>query len=122
VVGDLIPIHKKQNSKSIIKMSKLATLLIGVYAILLASTMDNVLSLMFYAYAFMVSGLLVAVVAAIILNKRHPLPALESLITGRSVSIGLIIADMELPYGLDANVFGLSAAVLSYGIVFIFKS
>lgn len=122
VVGDLIPKHKKQNSKSIIKMSKLATLLIGLFAILLASTMENVLSLMLYAYAFMVSGLLVPVLAAIILKKRHPLPALVSMITGGSVSIGLIIADMELPYGLDANVFGLSAAVLSYGIVFIFKS
>jgi len=120
VVGDLIPKHKKQNSKSIIKMSKLATLLIGLFAILLASTMENVLSLMLYAYAFMVSGLLVPVLAAIILKKRHPLPALASMIAGGSVSIGLIIANTELPYGLDANVFGLSAAVVAFGITLIF--
>lgn len=120
VVGDLIPEHKKQNSKSIIKMSKLATLLIGLFAILLASTMENVLSLMLYAYAFMVSGLLVPVLAAIILKKRHPLPALASMIAGGSVSIGLIIANTELPYGLDANVFGLSAAVVAFCITLIF--
>lgn len=120
VVGDLIPEHKKQNSKSIIKMSKLATLLIGLFAILLASTMENVLSLMLYAYAFMVSGLLVPVLAAIILKKRHPLPALASMIAGGSVSIGLIIANTELPYGLDANVFGLSAAVVAFGVTLIF--
>lgn len=117
VVGDLIPKHKKQNSKSIIRISKIATLLIGLFAILLASTMENVLSLMLYAYAFMVSGLLVPVLAAIIFKKRHPLPALASMIVGGSVSIGLIIANTELPYGLDANVFGLSAAVVAYGVV-----
>lgn len=117
VVGDLIPEHKKQNSKSIIRISKIATLLIGLFAILLASTMENVLSLMLYAYAFMVSGLLVPVLAAIIFKKRHPLPALASMIVGGSVSIGLIIANTELPYGLDANVFGLSAAVVAYGVV-----
>src|SRR5690606_6184859 len=112
---------KKKNSKSIIRMSKIATLLIGLFAILLASTMENVLSLMLYAYAFMVSGLLVPVLAAIIFKKRHPLPALASMIVGGSVSIGLIIAKTELPYGLDANVFGLSAAVVAYGVVMAFR-
>lgn len=121
VVGDLMPQHKKKNNASIVRMSKMATLIIGVFAILLASTMENVLSLMLYAYAFMVSGLLIPVIAALMFKKRHPLPALVSMIVGGGVSITLIIANMELPYGLDANVFGLSAAVLAYALVYLFS-
>ncbi|MEC4114861.1 sodium:solute symporter family protein [Myroides pelagicus] len=114
IVGDLIPKSKKKTQKSIIRLSKLSTLLLGILAILLASTMQNVLSLMLYAYAFMVSGLLVPVVAALILKKPYPLAALVSMLIGGGVSIGLIIAKTKLPYGLDANVFGLTAALLSF--------
>ena len=121
VGGDLVPPHKKQSSRSIVRISKIATLLIGLLAILLASTMENVLSLMLYAYAFMVSGLLVPVLAAIVFKKRHPFPALCSMIVGGGVSIGLIIANIELPYGLDANVFGLTAAVVVYALVEVMR-
>src|SRR5690606_29517767 len=110
----------EQNSNTIRKLSKVATLLIGLFAILLDSTMENVLSLMLYAYAFMVSGLLVLVLADIIFIKQRPLPALAAMIAGGSVSIGLIIAATELPYGQDVNVFGLSAAVVAFGITLIF--
>lgn len=120
VVGDLIPEYKKKNSNSIIRMSKIATLVIGFLAILLASVMENVLALMLYAYAFMVSGLLVPVVAAIVLKKPQPLPALISMIVGGGVSIVLIIINTELPFGLDANVFGLTAAIFAYGISYFF--
>lgn len=117
VVGDLMPQHKKKDSKSIVRMSKIATLTIGLLAILLASTMENVLSLMLYAYAFMVSGLLVPVLAAIVMKKTDSLAALASMIAGGCISISLIIANVKLPYELDANVFGLSAAVLAYVLV-----
>lgn len=99
-----------------IRTSKLVTLVIGVFAILLASVMENVLALMLYAYAFMVSGLLVPVVAALIFKKPHPLPALASMVLGGTVSISLIITNIDLPYGLDPNVFGLSSAILAYAI------
>ncbi len=121
VVGDFIPQHKKKNSRSMVRISKIATLTIGFFAILLASVMENVLSLMLYAYAFMVSGLLIPVVAALIFKKRHPLPALASMIVGGGISISLIIANTTLPFGLDANVFGLSAAILAYWIVFLYE-
>lgn len=114
VVGDMVPTHRKKSSKSIVRLSKIATLIIGVFAILIASQMENVLSLMLYAYAFMVSGLLVPIVAAMISKKRHPTPALVSMIIGGGLAILLIIIDIPLPLGLDANVFGLTAATLSY--------
>ncbi len=114
VVGDLIPIHRKGNNKSVVRLSQAATLIVGLLAILLASTMENVLSLMLYAYAFMVSGLFVPVVAAMILRKRYPQPALASMIAGGSITISLIIWGKELPYGLDANIFGLTGAAVIY--------
>src|SRR5690606_11205508 len=95
IVGDILPKNKKKNSKSILRISKISTLLLGIFAILLASVMENVLTLMLYAYAFMVSGLLVPVVVAIISKKPRSLPALASMIVGGSVSIGLIIINWQ---------------------------
>lgn len=68
VVDDLIPANKK-NEKTIVRISQLSTLVIGLLSILLASTMENVLSLMLYAYAFMVYGLFVSIVAAMFLKN-----------------------------------------------------
>lgn len=113
VVGDLIPKNRK-NQKSIVRISQLSTLVLGLMAILLASTMENVLSLMLYAYAFMVSGLFIPIVAAMFLKKLYPLAALASMIVGGSVTISLIISNLPLPYGLDANVFGLSASLIVF--------
>lgn len=114
VVGDLIPLHRKRGSKSVVRLSQVATLIIGILAILLASIMENVISLMLYAYAFMVSGLCIPILAALVLRRRYPQPALASMITGGTVTIILILSEYPLPYGLDANIFGLGAALLLY--------
>ncbi len=42
------------------------------------------------------------------------------MIVGGTVSIALIIINAELPYGLDANVFGLSAAIFAYAISYFY--
>lgn len=114
VVGDLVPAEKKGKHKQVVRFSQVSTLAIGVFAILLASVMENVLELMLYAYAFMVSGLCVPIVAATVLKKTYPQPALASMITGGVLTISLIISGIALPYGLDANIFGLSAAAIVY--------
>src|SRR5690606_886504 len=116
VVGDLIP-DKRKNGKTIVRYSQLSTFLLGALAILLATTMENVLSLMLYAYAFMVSGLLVPVVGAMFLRTRYASAALTSMIVGGTVTIALIIGNVDLPFQLDPNVFGLSASAVSYFLV-----
>lgn len=122
VVGDLVPVGRKGTHKKVVRFSQVSTLAIGVFAILLASVMENVLELMLYAYAFMVSGLCVPVVAAIFLKQRYPQPALVSMIAGGAITITLIISGVDLPFGLDANIFGLSAATLSYvGVHMVYK-
>jgi len=116
VVGDLIPSGRKKANKQVVRLSQLATLCIGLFAILLASTMENVLSLMLYAYAFMVSGLFVPVIGAMFLKKVYPQPALLSMVTGGATTILLIVSGKDLPLRLDANIFGLTMATLVYFI------
>ncbi len=117
IVGDLVPHSRKGTNKKVVRFSQVSTFIVGVLAILLASTMENVLSLMLYAYAFMVSGLFIPVVAAMFLKRRYPQPAFVSMIAGGSTTILLIISEVNLPLGLDANIFGLSAAIIAYILV-----
>lgn len=117
VVGDVVPGSLKSSHKQVVRLSQVSTLAIGVFAILLASVMENVLQLMLYAYAFMVSGLCVPIVASIFLKKRYPQPALVSMILGGVTTTALIVSEVKLPFELDQNIFGLSVAALSYVIV-----
>lgn len=114
VVGDLVPTKNKGSHKSVVRFSQVSTLILGVFAIMLASVMENVLSLMLYAYSFMVSGLCVPIVAAIFLKKRYPIPALVSMVVGGTTTITIILTEWKTPYELDANIFGLSAAIVCY--------
>ena len=97
-----------------IKLSQLVTLAIGIIAILLATVMSNVLELMLYSYAFMVSGLLVPVLATLIVKRPSAKAAFTSMILGGGTTLGLVLMGTELPYGLDANFFGIVAATMSF--------
>lgn len=107
----------KQDAKSQLKASQIITLAIGVLSLLLASYMTNVLELMLYSYAFMVSGLFVPVLAALYGKRPNSLAAILSMIIGGSVTVVLIISKLKLPFGLDANIFGISASIVIYFIV-----
>lgn len=119
VVGSL----KKDKKGFNIRFSQLVTLSIGAIAIFLASTMENVLELMLYSYAFMVSGLLVPVLGFIFLKKPSAIAAMVSMILGGLTTLSLIIIRTDLPYGLDANFFGISLAAVSFLLIhFLSKS
>ncbi len=104
------------------KASKLMTLLLGVLAVIIASQLTEVLSLMLYSYAFMVSGLLVPLLAAVFLNQRNEWAALAAMIAGGGTTVILLILEINLPYGLDANVFGITASFLSYLFIYYSKN
>ena len=55
ILGRLLKTGK--GMKSQLRVSQVITLAIGALALLLAGSMTNVLELMLYSYAFMVSGL-----------------------------------------------------------------
>lgn len=101
-----------------LRISQIATLIIGVLAILIALKLQDVLKLMLLSYSFMVSGLLVPVLAAFFGNTRSSAGAVGAMITGGTATAGLNLTQMKLPLGLDPNFFGITAAAL----MFIFLS
>jgi SSS family solute:Na+ symporter len=119
VQTDIIQKIFKRNSskKAILRQSQIITLVIGVLALLLASQMTNVLELMLYSYAFMVSGLFVPVIAILLLKKPNSKAAIAAMIIGGGTTIALIISKIPLPLELDANIFGICASILSYTLV-----
>jgi len=106
----------KQNTKSI-RYSQLATLVIGILAIFLATKMQNVLDLMLYSYAFMVSGLFVPVLAFLFLKKPSAKAAMYSMLLGGGTTLTLILTEVVLPFGLDANFFGITLSAITFIII-----
>jgi len=110
----LTDILKKHNSKNGLRYSQILTLSIGALALLIALKMTSVLELMLHSYSFMVSGMIIPVLAALFTRKPNALAALFSMVTGGGITLSLIILDIALPLGLDANIFGIAAASVSY--------
>lgn len=115
------PIIKGKTLKQEMRISQIITLGIGIISILIAWKMTEVLSLMLYSYAFMVSGLLVPVVAGLFFGQRNSKAALSSMIIGGCVTAGLTILKVEMPFGLDANLFGLSLSLLAFCTVIYYE-
>ncbi|WP_428740645.1 sodium:solute symporter family protein [Tenacibaculum sp.] len=115
---DIFGYFKKKVS---IKNSQIITFLIGGLAIILATMMQNVLELMLYSYAFMVSGLLVPVLGTLFLKKPSSIAAFYAMIFGGLTTLILIILEVGLPFGLDANFFGITISALVFSIIQIMR-
>lgn len=102
------------NHKKFLRTSQIMTLVLGVFALFLATTMQNVLELMLYSYAFMVSGLFVPVLGAFYWKRSSSIAAFWAMLIGGGTTIILIISTFELPFGLDANIFGISASAIVF--------
>lgn len=111
VITDILKQHK---AGKIMLLSQVATLLLGAVALIISWKVPNVLELMLHSYAFMVSGLLVPVLAGIFLRNRSSRGAFWSMIAGGGLTLYLILSGIELPYGLDANAFGIGFSALVY--------
>lgn len=104
------------NHPGSIKFSMVVTLIIGVVAVVLAWQIPNVLDLMLMSYAFMVSGLFIPVIAALFLKRLSSKAAVFSMIAGGGTTLLLLLLSVNLPFGLDANVFGILASLLVFMI------
>ena len=114
-------LNLKSTNKNILKVSQVLTLVIGVLALLLASVMEDVLDLMLYSYAFMVSGLFIPVLGALFWGERSAVAAFWAMLVGGSTTLALTVADLSLPLGLDPNFYGiLASAVLFFGLAKLF--
>jgi len=112
-------VKKFKDDKAFLRASQVATLILGALALVLAMYMENVLELMLYSYAFMVSGLFVPLIGALYWGRSHPTAAFWSMLLGGSTTATLIVGGWELPLGLDANFFGiLVSALVFFGLGF----
>jgi SSS family solute:Na+ symporter len=118
VVSDLLCrlFNIDEEGKSFLLISQGATLILGIVSVSIAWKMTNVLNLMLYSYAFLVSGLLVPVLAALFWKKGNSEAAFWSMLVGGSVTVGvsMLVPAEEMPLSLDANVFGILSAILIF--------
>ena len=104
----------KHQTRSSLRYSQILTLIIGALALFLAMKMENVLELMLLSYAFMVSGLLVPVLAGLFSKKPNSLAALLAMLGGGLTTSILVWVKQPLPLDLDANIFGIAVSLVMY--------
>lgn len=112
IIGRFTPFDS--DSPKFVRISQGVTLVIGILALVLAAAMTNVLDLMLDSYAFMVSGLFVPVIGALFWEKSTPAGAMVAMILGGTTTIALRYSALDLPFGLDPNVFGISASAIAF--------
>jgi SSS family solute:Na+ symporter len=108
---------KFKNEKIQMRYSQLFTLILGILALIISLQMTNVLELMLYSYAFMVSGLFVPIIFGLFTKNRNPIAALASMVSGGTTTLFLGIFNIPLPLDLDANFYGIITALVTYLIV-----
>ncbi len=118
-VNDLLQRSRLKNSsdRTIIRISQVATGLIGVLAVLLAALSEDVLGAILHAYAFLVSGLFVPTLGAYFWRRATPAGALSAMLLGGGTTLTLIVTGLDLPAGLDASIFGISLSAIVFVIV-----
>ncbi|HDQ44099.1 MAG TPA: sodium:solute symporter family protein [bacterium] len=102
------------SQKTAVRVSQISTLLIGGLALLIASAFESVLEIILYAYAFMVSGLLIPTLGAYFWSKSHPAAALAGMVGGGGLTLILIVRQTPLWLGLDASLFGICFSALLF--------
>ncbi|MCH8554980.1 MAG: sodium:solute symporter family protein [Schleiferiaceae bacterium] len=105
---------KSLSIKKELRISQIITLSIGAIALLIALNLNQVLDAMLYSYAFMVSGLFVPLVFGMFTKYRSPQAAFGAMLIGGITNVVLTSRVGSLPYGIDANFFGILAALCSY--------
>ena len=113
LVHDIIP---KNKTFQTLKGSQLATLLLCIVALLLASNMQSVLDLMLHSYAIMVSGMFIPVVGLLFFAQPKAKAAVGAMISGGGSTLLLTLSGIALPFGFDPIIPGI---LISF-IIFVF--
>lgn len=116
VVSDLLAkvFSWDNQDKNFLRTSQIVTLFIGIVALILASMMTNVLDLMLYSYAFMVSGLFIPIMGALFWSKSSSTGAFWSMLSGGVTTVTLSLPDWKLPLGLDPNIYGIIVSLIVF--------
>ncbi|GAB4239389.1 MAG: sodium:solute symporter [Ekhidna sp.] len=100
-------------SRRELKLSQLSTLLLGALALIIALSLENVLEAMLFSYAFMVSGLFIPIVGAFYWKRATKEGAFASMLIGGVVTTTLTLLNIQW-FGLDPNLYGILAALLTF--------
>ena len=115
LVTDLVQRFRRHplEGKALMRLSQLATLGLGILALLFAAQFQTVLGAILYAYGFLVSGLFFPTLGAFFWPRGSSAGALAGMLAGG----GLTVALQLLPFGLggyDPTVFGLALSAVVY--------
>jgi SSS family solute:Na+ symporter len=93
VVTDILRKGFNFRNKAIadIRLSQIVTLILGVLALAIAAVFDNVLEIMLWSYAFMVSGLFVPVTGALYWKKASATGAILAMISGGCTTVWMSV-------------------------------
>jgi len=105
--------------KRSIRMSMVATLIIGVLAVILASRFRTVLDAILYAYSFMVSGLFIPTLGAYFWRRSSSTGALWGMLSGGGLTLSLLTGLWRMPpplhgLGLDPSAWGIAVSALVF--------
>lgn len=118
VVSDIITrIRPGMSSRSMIWLSRGVTLILGIITFVIAASFESVLDIILYAYAFMVSGLLIPTLMAIYGRSASPAAALGAMLFGGGSTLALIILEWDLPLGVDPTAYGVTISGIAFAVI-----
>jgi len=126
-VNDVIArrLRRPLSDRAMMRLSQLVTLVIGLLAIIIASSFEKVLEAILFAYAFMVSGLFVPTLGAYFWKRSTSSGALWGMIAGGTATLLLQLGIAGLPpplggLGLDPSVYGILISAVTFVTVSLF--
>ncbi len=124
IVNDILEktFFKSKPDKFILKLSQLATLFIGITAIIIATSFVTVLEIILHAYSFMIAGLFYPTIRTLFVQDNNSNAALAAILGGGSFTLVLIFTGLT-PWGIAPGFFGILISILFYHLVhhFLFK-
>jgi SSS family solute:Na+ symporter len=116
VVSDVLgrTLLRGAGEKAMLRASMIATGVVGLAAVFLASSFQTVLEIILHAYTFMVAGLFVPTLGVFYWRRGTARAAVGSMLAGGGTALLLIVGDWSLPGGLEAGAFGIAASLVVY--------
>lgn len=115
IVNDFIERSFKRqiSQKSLVRLSQVATLVVGIVAILIAISFQSVLDVILQAYSFMVSALTVPTLAAYFAKRHYKRAALASMFAGGSLTVVMIFGGYKI-FGIEQTLWGILLSSIVY--------
>jgi solute:Na+ symporter, SSS family len=108
-VSDLFLKFTKNKKVNLVRFSQIATFVLGLFALVLATRFENVLNLMLLSYGVMVSGLFIPIVGALTSKRLTPIQGMLSIIFGGGVTLytySTAFTEVPIIWGLGASLIG----------------